>query len=303
MALDRDPDDETTFNFDDLPLRLIEQIFKYLKTFEIVKMRRVTPALKDYVDELPKTKSSIWSYKIFIKDNKFTFNQENLSSMTYAVSGNTYQIYGNVQLNWIQPRKVYYESSNILESSLRFQGFLQNVQYFKVSNIMKGENCVKNFCENLRFFMSIEKFKLFDATLSEDELVQILSSLEKPDHFFQLTLDQSLPFLTAPILDCFFKISRGRQTTLNIRSENGWRFRMSEEQWRDGVFRFFDYKYEQEDDEFGMKLLKFKICDRKTGTAMISAVKQKFNNQANVGKRGNLVSISVGNRCLQCYLR
>ncbi|CAI5444277.1 unnamed protein product [Caenorhabditis angaria] len=282
---DRDPDDKTTFN--DLPVRIIELIFEYLETYEIVKMRRVLPAFKDYVDRLPKKKKDL--------SPRFRTLDYPLTPMKY------YQIYEDVQLNWIRPYTVTYESSNVLESSAKFREFLKNVWKFSVFSITKGEKCVENFCKNMEFMENLQDFACYDETLKEEELVKILSSL-KTSSDFELTLHQNLPFLTKPIIDEFFNISYGKKTVLYIGTENprGTQFEGPEDMWRDGLFRFFDYRYEEEEVGDNRKTLNFPNCKRSTAEAIISVLHQKFNYQSIVRKMSGFISLRFGNRILQC---
>ncbi|CAI5444278.1 unnamed protein product [Caenorhabditis angaria] len=309
MALrDRDPEDETTFNFDDLPIRIIELIFQYLETYEIVKMRRVLPSFKDYIDELPKTKSSIRPFEMNIDNNRFSFCRNDLSATFRTLEypyyyPNYHRIYEDVQLNWIRPFTITYRSSNVLESSTKFREFLRNVWKFEVYSIAKGEKSLDNFCKNIEFIENLQDFKCFDWELKEEEVVKIISSIKDTYNCFQLTLHQNLPFLTQPIIDCFFKITHGKRAELHISNEeisNRTRFNGSKEMWRDGIFRFFDYKYEEEETRNVTKILQFSNCERSTGLTIVSVLHRKFNEQSINRTTPNYSSLRFGNRILIC---
>ncbi|CAI5456613.1 unnamed protein product [Caenorhabditis angaria] len=219
-----DCENKKTTTITDIPLEILEKIYTYLESIDIVRFRSVSKQIQEFLDSLDKTESlndsNVISVGLFgIKNNnievmndyipKYKRDPVKYPPKAFAI----FPITGIRQLNWYRPIWLTYENSTILESSLDLTDFLENVQLLTINNILNTtdpivrERRLENFCVKLQNMLNMGTFYCDDENLTEEELVKIIQSLKYnptfnwrgPDSIW-LTLNGNIPFYKKSIL-------------------------------------------------------------------------------------------------------
>ncbi|CAI5456603.1 unnamed protein product [Caenorhabditis angaria] len=269
-----DCENKTSTTITDIPLEILEKIYTYLESIDIVRLRSVSKQIQEFLDSLDRTESLVDSNVIpvlhfGIKNNnievmndyipKYKRDPVKYPPEDFAV----FPITGIRQLNWYRPIWLTYENSTILESSLDLTDFLENVQDLTIAHILNTidpivrERRLENFCCKLRNMQNFARFYCSDVNLTLEELEKIVQSLkfnsERGDMLY-LGLNGNIPFYKKSMMSTILEKT---QMAAHVHIDSCYKIeRDFDEEDYEGIELFL--KTQRPSDS--SKLLNLKIC-------------------------------------------